>query len=479
VAAASGVAWCGWSGGPLPRGAPPSIAVLAFTDLSPQQDQEYLADGVAGEILNALSRIEGLKVIGRSSSFSFKGKSVESAEIGRRLNVTSLLEGSVRRDGNRLRITAELVQAASGSRLWSRNFDRDLGATFSMQEEIAREVAAALRPRLLQPASTPRAPRPEVYTQYLLARQIRDQARTRADLMRATAAFQLLTAMDSGFAPGWASLALLQGNEAFRHPPRSPARLKSLEGAWEASSRAITLAPELGDGYSARAYLRIARDRDWAGALADLEEALRLNPSHVGSMARRGVVLLALGRQAEGLRALWSVVELEPLTAQGWSTLAFALLNAGDLAGARGAATRSAEIEPGTAEAEPLLLLADLAQGQAQRVLDAAARLEDEQQRLFLTTLAEHALGHREAAEASLARFTERFGATEPGEVAKAQAWCGNADQAFAAIERWIEQDLARPGGYVAVLRADQLLGSLHADPRWKDALRRLNLPID
>jgi adenylate cyclase len=189
----------------------PSIAVLPFADMSPQKDQEYLSDGVAEEILNVLTRVGGLKVIGRTSSFYFKGKNVEPAEIGRRLAVSSLLEGSVRRDGNRIRVTAELVNAADGARLWSKSYEGELGSAFAIQDDVARDVATTLQVVLLPLHAGPRTVVPEAYTQYLIAKQIASQGSTREDWSRAMTGFRRAVALDPGFAAPLARLGQFLG----------------------------------------------------------------------------------------------------------------------------------------------------------------------------------------------------------------------------------------------------------------------------
>jgi TolB-like protein len=187
-----------------------SVAVLPFADMSPGKDQEYFADGIAEEILNALAQVEGLQVSGRTSSFSFKGKPTDLAEIGRRLNVATVLEGSVRKAGRQMKITAQLVNTSDGFHVWSRTFDRDLTDIFPVQEEIARDVVAALKVRLL-PGRAPstkwmRTSNPEVHNQYLLGREF-DRRGSTDDWRRALAAYQKALALDPEYAPAWAGVS--------------------------------------------------------------------------------------------------------------------------------------------------------------------------------------------------------------------------------------------------------------------------------
>ena len=260
-----------------------SVAVLPFADMSPGKDQEYFADGIAEEILNALAQVEGLHVSGRTSSFSFKGKPTDLAEIGRRLNVATVLEGSVRKAGSQMRITAQLVNTSDGFHVWSRTFDRDLTDIFPVQEEIARDVVAALKVRLL-PGRAPstkwmRTSNPEVHSQYLLGLEF-DRRGSTDDWRRALAAYEKALALDPEYAPAWAGVSFA----TFSLEVFYSAELQGDLGqrALAAADRAIALAPEFAEGYRARALVRRQILFDWAGAQADLERALALSPGDAG-----------------------------------------------------------------------------------------------------------------------------------------------------------------------------------------------------
>jgi TolB-like protein len=454
----------------------PSIAVLAFADMSPQKDQEYLSDGVAEEILNVLTRVEGLKVVGRTSSFFFKGKNVVSSEIGRRLAVGSLLEGSVRRDGNRIRIAAELVNAADGVRLWSKTYDGEMGAAFAIQDEVARDVAVALQVKLLPAKGRSRAVVPEAYAQYLIARQIASQGSTREDWSRAMAGFERAVALDPGFAAPLARLGQFLGGTSDDVPDERSRRLQR-EAAWDAVARAIQLAPDEAEGYTARGFLKLKLNLDWAGAESDFEHALRLNPSNAITVGGLGNIHRAMGRQDEAERAFRRAVEIDPLSSNRWLGLSDDLLAKGDIAGARKAAQRAMEISPGHKDAADVARLADLLEGQAGKVLEDVRREKDDWRRLYLTAMAEHALGHRETSMNALKEFTAHWGPDHPYVAAEAHAWCGHPDESFAWLDRtlWSGQAI---GDIASTMGTDPLLQSLHSDPRWKVLLRKLKLPV-
>ncbi len=269
-----------------------SIAVLPFADMSAGRDQEYLSDGIAEEILNALAQVEGLRVIGRTSSFSFKGKSDDLAAIAQKLRVTRLLEGSVRREGSHVRITAQLVDA-EGRHLWAETFDRGLTGIFALQDEIAGAVVRELRVKLL-PGQVPSTQERSTaslaaYREFLLGRQFANQG-TREGHLRAIAAFERAVAADPGYGPAWASLASSRDWYAGTVSDLDVAEVQALQRrAMDEAERAILVRPRLADGYAARGFLRGLRvPPDWEGAEADLGRALELNPQRRRRSCTRG-----------------------------------------------------------------------------------------------------------------------------------------------------------------------------------------------
>ena len=229
--------------GPTEAAATPSIAVLPFADMSPRHDQEYFADGVAEEILNALSHVEGLKVVGRTSSFSFKGKPDDLKSIGQKLGVANILEGSLRKDGNGIRITAQLIRVADGTHLWSESYDRKLSGVFKVQDEIAKAVVGALKVRLLPAArAAPRSHDPDAYAPYLLGRQILSRMTYEEELPRAIASFEKAVALEPGFAEAWAGLSHALDERAGRQSTLEGV-LRDKRKALDAADRAVELAP--------------------------------------------------------------------------------------------------------------------------------------------------------------------------------------------------------------------------------------------
>lgn len=293
-----------------PQGVTPSIGVLPFVDLSPERDQEYFTDGVTDELLGTLGKIEGLKVPTRTAVFGLKGRNLDLREIGDRLGVTTILEGSLRKAGNRLRITAQLASVSDGYQLWSETYDRELDDVFAIQDDISQSIAEALRVTL-----TPGTARvgelggtadPEAYGFYLRARQYRDR-NTTEDYRHESRMYERAIALDEEYALAWVGLAISQAWLL----EFDQAKPEYLETAKRASARALELAPELGLAHLARArFLQVSDRAQDAGR--EFEEALRLEPDDPDILYLFGQFLFRQG-EMERVAELWSrAVELDP-----------------------------------------------------------------------------------------------------------------------------------------------------------------------
>ncbi|MEP6767602.1 MAG: protein kinase [Acidobacteriota bacterium] len=288
----------------------PSIAVLPFADMSPSRDQEYFCDGIAEEILNALAQIQGLRVASRTASFQYKGMGGEIAAIGERLGVQTLLEGSVRKSGDKLRITAQLIHVADGFHLWSRRFDRELSDVFSIQEEIATSIAEALRVVLSERdrRALARAPtdRVEAYDYYLRGRQFFYRS-TRRNLDLARQMFEKAIELDPSFALAWAGLAdsLTFNYLWYGHSPND------LRSCVEAARRAIALAPDLAEARTALAQAAVL-ERQYEEAEAQFEAALKLNPSLFEAYYFYGRACLSQGKYQKAVALFERASDLRP-----------------------------------------------------------------------------------------------------------------------------------------------------------------------
>jgi TolB-like protein/tetratricopeptide (TPR) repeat protein len=482
LAALPPLGWYVWRQSGTPRPAPEaavpeaSIAVLPFSDFSPEHDQEYFSDGIAEEILNALAQVEGLRVTGRTSSFSFKGKAQDLRAIGASLGVATVLEGSVRKAGSRVRISAQLVKAADGFHLWSQTFDRELSDVFAVQDEISAAVVAALRVKLLPgKGSTARGATSvkEAHDHYLLGR---DLVRTVEEVRdrKALAEFEQAVALDPNYALAWAGIAnTLRNLEGFSSNGLSnqAQRRKALEAA----ERAVALGPELPDGYAARARIRRGFLLDWAGARSDVERARALGPGDAFAAWASGQLLMTYGELPEALSELRRAVELDPLSAQAWTTLGQVQLSAGDHRGGRASLARALQIAPLVDEPRYYLFASLLVTGQATEALAMAEASKATWIRYLGVAMAQHDLGHARESRAALEALIATHAEDAAFQVAEGYAWRGEKEKAF----EWLERARLQADTGFGWIKVDPLLAKLRGDPRFPALLRKLKLPVD
>jgi serine/threonine-protein kinase len=471
----------GWLVGRRVRGnapaSPPSVAVLPFADLSPQKDQEYLADGVAEEILTALSRVDGLRVPGRISSFYFKGRADDLRAIGARLDVAHVLEGTVRRSGDRLRVTAELVSVADGYRVWSESYDRPLGDVFQVQDEIARSVVAGLRPALAlgaRPAGPEaRTASPEAYGEFLMGRHFERLATERGHRL-ALAAFERAVALDPGYAPAWAALGSAQANAiAFSATATLRDQDEGLARGRASTERAIALAPWLPDGWLERGRIRYM-SQDWAGSRDDLERTLALAPRDPMARAIRAHMLAVSGDLAGAVAMSEAALRDDPLNGVATWYLGSYYNALGRHALARKVLAQALEITPENALALRELAFTDVLEGRPQAALETVRRCPVEWVRDLVGALAYPDLGRPGEGDAALKRLQARADVAAY-QIAQVHAWRDERDLAFQWLERArVQRDLG-----MRYVKYDPLMRSVRPDPRFAPLLRRLDLPVD
>jgi len=447
--------------------APPhSIAVLPFVDLSEKKDQEYFSDGLSEELIDLLARVPDLRVPARTSSFYFKGRSDDISAIARQLHVANVLEGSVRKAGNTIRITVQLIRADSGFHVWSNSYDRDLRDIFKIQDEIAESVIAALKVKLALGPVGHRTDNSAAYNEYLLGRQF-DSRGTSDAMQAATQAYRKAVELDPGFSAAYAGLAIAE----YRLADDIGDPL-GFERAKVSAEKAVELAPEQADGYAARGFVRYQFSWDWDGARADLEKALTINPSDGTTILRYSGLLWAVGRHAESIVAGKKAIELDPLSNVAWQRLGIVLTDAGQLTAAHDALARALEINPESAFSLLALGKLELLEGKGADALATFRRSSHPTVRLFGTAAAEHTLGNTKESQQALAELIETRG-QDPYQAAEVYAWQGDRDNAF----KWLERAFRQRDGGLSGVKGDPMLASLRSDPRFVSLLRKMNLP--
>jgi len=460
-----------WMSKPVPAHAATdkSIAVLPFVDMSETHDQEYFSDGLSDELIESLAQVPDLQVPARTSSFYFKGKSTSIQDIAEALHVTHLLEGSVRKSGNTIRVTAELVRADNGYHLWSETYDRDIKDIFKVQDEIAAAVVTALKATLaLSPkVSSRRTSSADAYNQFLLGRQFYN--RSNADgFARAVAAYRQAIALDPNYAAAYAGLADAEDNLADWTGDAS-----GLKRAEAAAGTAIALAPDEADGYSARGSQRIYHSWDWAGAQADFTKALTLNPADSVLLRAYGIMLGYLGRLPEAITAIKRSIAIDPLSSRGWEALSTFLVAQKDFPSTHEALRRALEIQPDDALSLNRLAVLQLLEGKAADALSTYRNIDDDGFRLYGIAMTEHTLGHSKASQQALDEAIAKHAQDSAYQIAEAHAWRGEKDDAF----DWLERAYRQRDGGLAETKIDPLLENLHGDPHYQAMLRKLNLP--
>jgi TolB-like protein/DNA-binding winged helix-turn-helix (wHTH) protein len=447
-----------------------SIAVLPFADMSEKKDQEYFSDGLAEELIEQLGNTAGLKVIARTSSFSFKGKSDDIPTIALKLKVANILQGSVRRAGSHLRVSTQLIRAESGQSLWSESFDREFQDVFTIQDEIAAAVVAALKLRLNAGSTANRGhgtTNPEAYNAYLLGRQLSNQS-TVPTWRQAVEAYQNAIALDPQYAEAYADLAMSQ---YFLADNTADVALGKL--AEQSAQKAIDLDPELATGYSVRGYMRYLHSYDWSGAESDFKQALALEPTDSRILSRYGNLLGDLGRTEEATAMLRKAIEQDPLRKANWQNLGIALAVSGDHAGAYDAFHHALAIRPGDSYTDFALGTVQLIDGKAQEALATFQSNSREEFRGAGVAMAQHTRGDAQASQEALDKLIATSAGNAAYQIAEVYAWRGEKDKAF----EWLERAYRQQDGGITSVKSDVRLASLHGDPRYAAMLHKLNFP--
>ena len=446
--------------------APPnSIAVLPFANTSPDVEQEYFSDGVAEELLNLLARIPELRVAARTSSFSFKGKNLELPEIARRLGVAHVLEGSVRRDRDQVRVTAQLVRAQDGFNVWSRTYDRTLDDIFAIQDEIAGDVVSQLKVTLLGES-------PQVIERdagaFALYLQARDLARRRTaegfeqSLILGNRALEI----DPEYVEVLVMIASVYANQSdYGLRPRD----EGFSLARASASKALAIDPDCAMAHGSLGWIARSYDKDMATSARHYERALALEPLNHTILANATSLVLSLGRVEEAIALGEHIIARDPVDPSGHTNLGLAYLQAGQWDDATTRFRTALELSPDGLSLRYLIGLGLLMGGDATAALAEFTQEADEEYRTKGSALALYALGEQEQSDNKLQVLKQQWGEAWPSEVAQVYAWISEADSAFT----WLDRSIAISESGLSEQSQQPFFHPLHSDPRWPEFRRR------
>ena len=443
-----------------------SIAVLPFVDMSAGKDQEYFSDGISEELLNLLAKIPQLQVTARTSSFSFKGKEVAIPEIARTLHVAHVLEGSVRKAGNSVRITAQLIKAGTDTHLWSQTYDRKLDDIFAIQDEIAADVVKQLKVTLLGVAPKARTTDPEAYALYLQAVQLGRQFKAEA-FKQSDALYHKVLAIDPRYAPAWEGLARNLNNEVGQG--LSPNK-EGYAQAREAAMKALAIDPDYAPAHACLGFIATYCDNDLAAAAQHFKRALALDPSDLNVLGNSAFLLQSLGRLDEALALEEVQVRRDPVNVTALSNLGYHQRMASRLDAAIASFHTVLSLAPGRGEAHADLGTALLLNGDAQGALAEIEQETSELWKMIGLPMAYHALGRKADSDAALAALIAKYEKDGPYNIAYVYAFRGEADKAFEWLDKAVEY--GDPG--LGAIVTENLFDKIHADPRWLPFLRKI-----
>ena len=468
-----------------------SVAVLAFANLSDDKGSEYFSDGISEELLTVLQKIPGLHVAARTSAFSFKGKNATAQEIGQKLGVAHLVEGSVRKAGDVVRIAARLTQAHTGEEQWSENYTRNLKDVFAVQTELAQTIVEQLKGQLNGGAANPETKAAiqaqvqaaekggtknvEAHESYLQGRFFLNR-HSEKETGQARVAFERAVELDPNFALAWAGLAQTHvwdcnygtegGQKGFND---------HLAAARDAVERALAIEPDLPDALYPKAVIETNFDYNWKGAAETLRKALALAPQDPTLLEWAGSLAFTRSQPQQGFDLSRRAVALDPVNARARAILANSLSNAGNQEESRAEYARVIELNPSAPNSYAALGMTYLLQGKFQEAATAAEKDTADWARLLTVSCARWGQKRVPESDAALAELIAKNGEVAAYQIAEVYGYRNDRDKAF----EWLERARRQRDAGISGLRPDVLLKSLHDDPRWDALLRTLDLADD
>ena len=442
-----------------------SIAVLPFVNMSADPEQEYFSDGISEELLNLLAHVPELRVAARTSSFAFKGENVGIPEIADRLNVEHVLEGSVRKSGDQVRITAQLIRAEDGFHLWSKTWDRTLEDIFAIQDEIASDVVRELEVTLL--GGTPRTSTadPEAFNLVLQARHLVELG-TPESVTRAGELYDRALEIDSTYAVAWVGLARQRFvSAAIGMVPMAEAGERSAAAA----RRALEIDPRNAEAVAVLGSIALLQKNDPREAAEHFDRALELDPTNHEVLRLASQLLRDMGRFEEARAVLDYVAERDPVNPSTYGARGQLARISGRCPAAIELFRQELSLNPASAGAHYEIALCRLLQGEPEAALEEIADEPDEEYRVKVTALAQYELGRHAEHQASFRELRERWGDVWPSEIAQVYAWKGEADAAF----QWLDRAIAQNEDGLDQQYLHPYYEPIRDDPRWREFLER------
>ena len=453
-----------------------SIAVLPFLDMSEKHDQEYFSDGLSEELIDLLTKIPALRVPARTSSFYFKGKPDDIATIAARLHVAHVLEGSVRRSGNRLRVTAQLIRADNGYHVWSETYDRKWDDVFKVQDEIAAAVVKALAVSLLGSPlpQIAKASNSEAYALYLQGRSVLRAANSPDDAKRSIELLEQAAKLDSGYAPAWALLSRARVGVYGNYKVGSFQIVR--EEALLEAHRAITLDPASAEGHLAVGRVLMDMDWNWAAAEHEMQTALRLDSRNADVLRNASFLSAALGRFEEMVLRARAATERDPLNYNNFHWLGQGQFYSGNLAEALASYRKSLALNPSAEWAHAVIAKTLRALGRPAAALTEIERESNPEIRAYIVPSVLDALDRTPEADRARANAERMYGEQFPYRIGQMFAAHKDLVKAFAWWNRAFQQH-DNELMYLKGAPAETSMPQLAADPRYKALLRKMNLP--
>ena len=468
-----------------------SVAVLAFANLSDDKGSEYFSDGISEELLTVLQKIPGLHVAARTSAFSFKGKNATAQEIGQKLGVAHLVEGSVRKAGDVVRIAARLTQANTGEEQWSENYTRNLKDVFAVQTELAQTIVEQLKGQLNGGAANPETKAAiqaqvqaaekggtknvEAHESYLQGRFFLNR-HSEKETGQARVAFERAVELDPNFALAWAGLAQTHVWDCNYGTEGGQKGFKDhLAAARDAVERALAIEPDLPDALYPKAVIETNFDYNWKGAAETLRKALALAPQDPTLLEWAGSLAFTRSQPQQGFDLSRRAVALDPVNARARAILANSLSNAGHQEESRAEYARVIELNPSAPNSYAALGMTYLLQGKFEEAATAAEKDTADWARLLTVSCARWGQKRVPESDAALAELIAKNGEVAAYQIAEVYGYRNDRDKAF----EWLERARRQRDAGISGLRPDVLLKSLHDDPRWDALLRTLGLADD